>query len=314
MARLSLAAWAALIAGCMHAHRPINMGVQLVPRGRYQQAIAVLDAVCEVYPFNESFIAGQVRPCAPAQGVLCTLVLCLACCCEASPIKSPRFPCLLLGQVVHYQQSGQVVHYQQSGQVVHYQQSGQVVHYQQSGQVVHYQQSGLQLRVGSCHTVSCLATRPLMCAPTTLGRRAAQLALASYLGVLNNEAALLGHLDAAIGGGRSCLAVPLARGGAGAVCLLPCHRWNYCHDDQSCCTSPGRLPLGLTSRGALERAGTAVLHQARAFGKAPADAQAAHVCWTCKQTRQIGQSKQFACWQSHPCKPAAGRHSFLACH
>lgn len=38
------------------------MGVQLVPRGRYQQAIAVLDAVCEVYPFNESFIAGQVRP------------------------------------------------------------------------------------------------------------------------------------------------------------------------------------------------------------------------------------------------------------
>jgi hypothetical protein len=42
--------------------RPINMGVQLVPRGRYPQAIAVLDAVCDKYPFNESFIAGQVLP------------------------------------------------------------------------------------------------------------------------------------------------------------------------------------------------------------------------------------------------------------
>lgn len=119
-----------------------------------------------------------------------------------------------------------------------------------------------------------------MCGLTTLGRRAAQLALASYLGVLNNEAALLGHLDAAIGGGRSCLAVPLARGGAGAVCLLPCLRWNYCHDDQSCCTSPARLPLGLTSRGALERAGTAVLHQARARGSGPADVRNLHGAWT----------------------------------
>ncbi|KAK9822241.1 hypothetical protein WJX81_005013 [Elliptochloris bilobata] len=128
---------------------PINMGVQLVPRGRYQQAMAVLDAVCEVYPFNESFIAGQ-------------------------------------------------------------------------------------------------------------------LALASYLGVLNNETALLRHLDAAISGGRSCLAVPVRGSGGsstGTVCLLPCLRWNYCHDDQSCCTSPARLPLGLTSRAQLERAGTAVLHQ-----------------------------------------------------
>lgn len=40
--------------------RPINMGVQLVPRGRYEHAIAILDAVCRKYPFNESFIAGQV--------------------------------------------------------------------------------------------------------------------------------------------------------------------------------------------------------------------------------------------------------------
>ena len=45
------------------------MGVQLVPRGRYQQAIAVLDAVCAVYTFNESFIAGQVQPHALAQWV-----------------------------------------------------------------------------------------------------------------------------------------------------------------------------------------------------------------------------------------------------
>ena len=36
------------------------MGVQMVSRGRYQEAIAVLEAVCEQYPFNESFIAGQV--------------------------------------------------------------------------------------------------------------------------------------------------------------------------------------------------------------------------------------------------------------
>ena len=37
------------------------MGVQMVSRGRYQQAVAVLEAVCEHYPFNESFIAGQVH-------------------------------------------------------------------------------------------------------------------------------------------------------------------------------------------------------------------------------------------------------------
>lgn len=36
------------------------MGVQMISRGRYQQAIDVLEAVCESYPFHESFIAGQV--------------------------------------------------------------------------------------------------------------------------------------------------------------------------------------------------------------------------------------------------------------
>ena len=37
------------------------MGVQMVSRGRYQEAVAVLEAVCAQYPFNKSFIAGQVR-------------------------------------------------------------------------------------------------------------------------------------------------------------------------------------------------------------------------------------------------------------
>jgi hypothetical protein len=36
------------------------MGVQMVSRGRFEQAVAVLDAICEGYPFHESFIAGQV--------------------------------------------------------------------------------------------------------------------------------------------------------------------------------------------------------------------------------------------------------------
>ncbi len=45
------------------------MGVQMVSRGRYEQAVAVLDAICEGYPFHESFIAGQVS------GVACTDML-----------------------------------------------------------------------------------------------------------------------------------------------------------------------------------------------------------------------------------------------
>lgn len=89
-----------------------------------------------------------------------------------------------------------------------------------------------------------------------------QVALGTYLGVHEREGALLRHLEAAVQRGRSCLAAPAAGGGAGALCLLPCHRWNYCHDDQSCCTSPARLPLDVTSREQLERAGVAVLHQA----------------------------------------------------
>ena len=38
------------------------MGVQMVSRGRYEQAIAILEAICVGYPFHESFIAGQVCP------------------------------------------------------------------------------------------------------------------------------------------------------------------------------------------------------------------------------------------------------------
>ena len=92
--------------------------------------------------------------------------------------------------------------------------------------------------------------------------------------MLNREQALLGHLAASVRHGRSCLQLPVAGGAYGTVCLLPCLRWNYCHDDQSCCTSPLRLPLALTSRARLERAGTAVLHQ---VGSGPRpDARAAH--------------------------------------
>lgn len=58
------------------------------------------------------------------------------------------------------------------------------------------------------------------------------MALGTYLGVHNRENALLGHLVAGLQHGRSCLRVPAAGGRNGTVCLLPCHRWNYCHDDQ----------------------------------------------------------------------------------
>jgi hypothetical protein len=39
---------------------PVNLGMQFVPAGRYSRAIAFLDDVIAVYPFNETFIAGQV--------------------------------------------------------------------------------------------------------------------------------------------------------------------------------------------------------------------------------------------------------------
>jgi len=89
-----------------------------------------------------------------------------------------------------------------------------------------------------------------------------QVALGTYLGVHNREGALLRHLAASLQRGRSCMRVPAGRNSTAAVCLLPCHRWNYCHDDQSCCTAGGRLPMALTAREQLERAGVAVLHQA----------------------------------------------------
>lgn len=40
---------------------PINLGMQFVMRGRYPRAISFLQDVLGIYPFNETFIAGQVR-------------------------------------------------------------------------------------------------------------------------------------------------------------------------------------------------------------------------------------------------------------
>ena len=39
---------------------PVNLGMQFVPRGRYLSAIGFLRDVIAIYPFNETFIAGQV--------------------------------------------------------------------------------------------------------------------------------------------------------------------------------------------------------------------------------------------------------------
>lgn len=40
---------------------PINMGMQFVQRGRFPHAISFLEDVVSIYPFNETFTAGQVR-------------------------------------------------------------------------------------------------------------------------------------------------------------------------------------------------------------------------------------------------------------
>lgn len=42
---------------------PVNLGMQFVPRGRYLNAIGFLDDVIAIYPFNETFIAGQASSC-----------------------------------------------------------------------------------------------------------------------------------------------------------------------------------------------------------------------------------------------------------
>lgn len=44
---------------------PINMGMQFVQRGRFPHAISFLQDVMAIYPFNETFTAGQVKdvPC-----------------------------------------------------------------------------------------------------------------------------------------------------------------------------------------------------------------------------------------------------------
>lgn len=48
---------------------PVNLGMQFVPRGRYMNAIGFLNDVIAIYPFNESFIAGQVCPSIPTPDV-----------------------------------------------------------------------------------------------------------------------------------------------------------------------------------------------------------------------------------------------------
>lgn len=53
---------------------PINIGLQFVPRGRYDNAIAFLQNVLAVYPFNSTFTAGQV--CSPL--CLSTVEACLS--------------------------------------------------------------------------------------------------------------------------------------------------------------------------------------------------------------------------------------------
>ena len=39
---------------------PVNLGMQFVLRSRYQNAIGFLSDVIAIYPFNETFTAGQV--------------------------------------------------------------------------------------------------------------------------------------------------------------------------------------------------------------------------------------------------------------
>ena len=104
-----------------------------------------------------------------------------------------------------------------------------------------------------------------------------QVALGTYLGVHNREGPLLAHLAASLQRGRSCMTVPAGSRGNSTVCLLPCHRWNYCHDDQSCCTADYRLPMSLTTREQLERAGVAVLHQASYVAMLSSDCAASRV-------------------------------------
>lgn len=57
---------------------PINIGIQFVPRDRYNSAITFLQDVLAIYPFNSTFTAGQVCQCptfASASAVIKTLEL-----------------------------------------------------------------------------------------------------------------------------------------------------------------------------------------------------------------------------------------------
>ena len=93
---------------------------------------------------------------------------------------------------------------------------------------------------------------------------AGQMAMAETLCVMNNRPAVLSLLDEAISQGSACTAVPDATAGAGntfRVCFLPCHLYNYCNFDQSCCTDPrSRLPFSLDSVARLQQVRPKALH------------------------------------------------------
>ncbi len=52
---------------------PVNIGMQFVHHGRYPGAVAFLEDVLAVYPFNETFVSGQVSKHQAAS--LCTTVI-----------------------------------------------------------------------------------------------------------------------------------------------------------------------------------------------------------------------------------------------
>lgn len=62
---------------------PINIGIQFVPRGRYNSAIAFLQDVLAIYPFNSTFTAGQVCTTSTHLYVFQTLNNAAACGCVA---------------------------------------------------------------------------------------------------------------------------------------------------------------------------------------------------------------------------------------
>lgn len=73
---------------------PINIGIQFVPRGRYGSAIAFLQDVLAIYPFNSTFTAGQVCSLVPGPQDVNTPSLNLGAC--ASTAYTLALPCVFL--------------------------------------------------------------------------------------------------------------------------------------------------------------------------------------------------------------------------